>query len=101
LPLIYLVATEQFGVVSEVPQEPIELPQGFRTAIEAARDSLPCETNWLKNRQSEPVIRLLCLPLKHGSLHSDEKNSVGDLMDSAAIGVMQAGDLAFHAAPSF
>ena len=36
--LIDLVAAEQFGVVAEIAQEPAELPQGFRGAIEPARE---------------------------------------------------------------
>jgi hypothetical protein len=54
-------------------------------------------------RSGREVARMLflCLPLKPGSLHSDEKDSVGNLSDTAPIGVMQAGDLAFLTAPSF
>jgi hypothetical protein len=34
-------------------------------------------------------------------LHPDEEDSVGDLDGGTAIGGVQSGDLAFHAAPSF
>jgi hypothetical protein len=34
-------------------------------------------------------------------LHSDEKDTVGNLSDTVPIRIMQARDLAFHAAPSF
>jgi hypothetical protein len=39
--------------------------------------------------------------MKLGSLHRNQENSVGDLVGGTAIGGVQAGDLAFHAAPSF
>jgi hypothetical protein len=41
------------------------------------------------------------LATKLDSLHSNQENSVGDLVGGTAIGGVQAGDLAFHAASSF
>ena len=101
LRFIHFIASEQFGVVAEVAQEPVQLPQGFRAAIEPARNDVPGKPAGLKNGQSERVVRLLCLPLKLGSLHANEEDPVGDLVGGTAIGGVQAGDLAFHAAPSF
>jgi hypothetical protein len=39
--------------------------------------------------------------MKLDSLHLNEEDPVGDLVGGTAIGGVQAGDLAFHAAPSF
>ena len=101
LSFVHLIAPEQLGVVAEVAQEPVQLPQGFRAAIEAARKDVPGKPARLKNGQSKCVVGLLCLPLKLDSLHADEENPVGDLVGGTAIGGVQASDLPFHAAPSF
>src|SRR5450631_882924 len=101
LALVDFVATEEFSVVAEVAQEPVELPQGFRGAIEPAREAVASEPAGLKNGKRQCVVGFLCLPLIPNTLHPDEEDSVGDLVASTAIGGMQAGDLTFHAAPSF
>jgi hypothetical protein len=38
LSFIHLIPSEQLGVVAEIAQKPIQLPQGFGVAIEAARN---------------------------------------------------------------
>ena len=49
LRFVHFVASEQFGVVAEVAQEPVQLPQGFRAAIEPAGEST-CPANRLGSR---------------------------------------------------
>ena len=44
-----VVVTEEFGVVTKVAQEPVQLPQGFRSAIEAARKDAAGEPAGPKN----------------------------------------------------
>ena len=101
LGLVHFIASEQLGVVAKVAQEPVQLPQGFRAAIEAAGKDVAGKPAGLKNGQSQRVVGLLRLPTKLDSLHPNQEDSVGDLVGGTAIGGMQAGDLAFHAAPSF
>ena len=101
LRLVDLVASEQFSVVAEVAQKPVQLPQGLRVAIEPARKGTARKATGLKNGQSERVVRFWGLPTKMDSLHPNQEDSVGDLVGSTAIGGVQACDLAFHAAPSF
>jgi hypothetical protein len=43
----------------------------------------------------------LGLPTKLDALHTNEEDTVWNLIDRTAIGGMQSGDLPFHAAPSF
>jgi hypothetical protein len=100
LPFVHLVPSEQFGVVAEVTQEPGQLQQGFRAAIEPARQEVAGKPAGLKNGQSERVVWLLCLPAKLDSLHPNEEDSVGDLVGGTAIGGVQAVDQVFRAAPS-
>ena len=55
----------------------------------------------LENGQSKSVVGFLCLSAKVDFLHPNQKESVRDLVGSAAIGRMQACDLASQAAPAF
>ena len=98
--LVHFVASEQFGVVAKVAQEPIQLPEGFRAAIEPARKDVAGKPAGLKNGQTERVIGLPCLTLKPYSLRPNEEDSVGDPVRGTAIGGVQAVDLAFQGAPS-
>ena len=41
LGLVHFVASEQFGVVAEVAEEPVQLPHGLRAAIKTAGNELP------------------------------------------------------------
>jgi hypothetical protein len=41
LSFIHFIAPEQFGVVAEITQEPVELPKRFRAAIEPAGNDVP------------------------------------------------------------
>ena len=86
LPLIDFVASEEFGVVAEVAQKPVQLPEGFRAAIEPARKDVAGEPAGLQNSQTERVIRFLCLPLKPDSLHLDQEEAVWYLVRGTAIG---------------
>jgi len=44
LRFIDFIATEQFDIVAKVAQEPVELPEGFRIAIEAAGNDMVGES---------------------------------------------------------
>jgi hypothetical protein len=101
LRFVHLVASEQFSVVAKVTQKPVQLPQGFRVAIEPAREGTARKSTGLKNCQSQRVVGLWGLPTKLDSLHPNQEDSVGNLVGSTAISSVQACDLAFHAAPSF
>ena len=86
LGLVHFVASEEFGVVAEVAQEPVQLPQGLRAAIEPAGNDLSGEPAGLKDGQRKRVVRLLCLPLKLSPLHLNQEDSVGNLVSGTTIG---------------
>jgi hypothetical protein len=98
LGLVDFVATEGFGVIAKVAQEPVQLPEGFRTAIEATRQDVACKPAGFKNGKRQCVIGFLGLPLKAHALHPDEEDPIRDLVGSTAIGGVEAGDLALFAA---
>ena len=85
LSFVDLVPYEQFGVVPELAQEPVQLPQGFRVAIDPARKRVAGETAGLENGQSECVVGFLCLPAKIDPLHLNQEDSIGDLVGGTAI----------------
>lgn len=87
--------------MAEIEQEPIQLLQGFRSAIQPARQDVATKPAGRKNGQCEGVVGLLGLPTKLSALHANQEDSVRDLVGGTAIGGVQAGNLAFHAAPSF
>ena len=101
LTFIHFIATEQFDIVAKVAQEPVELPQGLRIAVESARNDVIAKSVRFQNSQNKCVIRLLCLPAEIDFLHANEEDPVRNLVGGAAIGGVQPGDLAFHAAPAF
>ena len=94
LGFVHFVASEEFGVVAKVAQEPVQLPQGFLAAIEPARKDVARKTGGLKNGQSQGVVGFLGLPAEQDSLYPDKENRVRDLVGGTAIGGVQAGDLA-------
>ena len=72
-----------------------------RSAIEPAREFMAGDSGRFNNRQIERVVRFSFLSAKTHPLYAHKVDSVGDLVGAAAIGGVKAGDLAFHAAPSF
>ena len=82
LGFVDLITSQQFGVLAEIPQEPVQFPQGSRAAIDPARKDLPGKPPGLTNGQSERVVSPQCLPLKLRSLHTNQEDTVGDHADT-------------------
>src|SRR5580704_19688357 len=68
LTFIDFIPVDQFGVVAEVPQEPIQLPQGFGIAIEPAGNNVTAKAAGLKNNQGQGVIRFVGIATKLNSV---------------------------------
>jgi hypothetical protein len=88
LSLVHLVASQQLGVIAKITQEPGQLPESLRAAIESAGNDVPGKSAELENGQRERVVRLLFMSTKLDSLHCNEKDPVRDLVSSTAIGGM-------------
>src|SRR5579862_3051342 len=101
LTFIDFIAVKQFDIVSEIAQEPIQLPQGFWAAIEPTRNDMAGKSAWFENGQIYRVVRLLRVSTELCTLDANQKESIGDLVGGTAVGGVQARDLASHAAPSF
>jgi hypothetical protein len=78
LGFVHLVASEQFGVVTEVAQEPVQLPQGFRGAVESARQEVSGKPAGLENDKTERLGALhrlspvgCCVPASTERGHRD------------------------------
>jgi hypothetical protein len=65
------ISSDQLGVVAEIAQEPVQLPQGLGVAIDAARSDMPSKTAGFEDGHSEGVVGFLCLPTKVDLLHTN------------------------------
>ena len=54
--VIDFIAAEQFGIVAEVAQEPIKLPQGFGSAIETSGKSMAGKSTRLEDGKTKQVV---------------------------------------------
>jgi hypothetical protein len=97
--LIDFIAADEFGVIAEVAQEPIELPQSFGCAVEATRYGPPGEMLGLDHGHAQKVVRLLLMPIL-SALHANQVEAVGNFGRAGWIRFMQALDATSHAAPS-
>src|SRR5439155_5788127 len=99
--IIDFIFAQQLGVITEVAQEPGQLPHCSGPAVEAAGDQASGEMLGLKNSEADLVIRFLCMPAILHSIHPGEEYSIRDGVDGRPIGRTEALEIAPHAAPSF
>src|SRR5689334_18849266 len=64
LRLIDFIAAQQFDIVAKVAQEPVELPEGFGSAIKSAGNDVVEKAAGLENVERKRVIGFLCLSAK-------------------------------------
>ena len=99
--LVDLISAEQFGVVTEVAQKPVEFPQCSGRAVEAAGNRVSREFFGLEDREAEEIERFSRIPPMVRSLDANQEQTIANLRCSRLIGLVQALDSASHAAPSF
>src|SRR5271157_5803533 len=93
--LIDFVSEEQVVFVAEIPQEPVQLPQGLRRAIEPPGEGLARQFFGFEDRELEGKERLFAMPTIGGLRDSDEEHSFEEIV--AVLGLqMQAREMAFH-----
>src|SRR5579864_3611256 len=93
--LIDIVLSEQGLVIAEVAQEPIQLPQGFRCAIEPSGETSRFVFFRLEDYEVKGEERLLRVPAIGGSFDSDQKQSF-ELALLVLTLLAEAGDMPFH-----
>ena len=97
--VVDLILAQQFGVITEIAQEPVKLPQRFRRAVEASQEGVAGQGFRFKHGELKVVVRPLCVPAIACAL--DQEQDIGKNAGRGRIGLVQAFDLAFHAAPAF
>src|SRR5713101_8092268 len=92
---IDLVSAEQVEVIAEVPQEPVELPQGLLSAIEPSRDCLAGMFFGLEDGQAQGEERLLRVPAMEHSFDPDQEDPFYIVVIVRGL-LMESRDVAFH-----
>ena len=92
---IYLILGEQFHVIAEVAQEPVELPEGAFGALEPAGEALSGERLWFEHGESEQQEGLLRVPAVGGPFDAHEEGAFQGMITIGLPG-MKAWDMAFH-----
>src|SRR4051794_7447637 len=62
IPVIDLIALEQFIVVTKVTQEPVQLPESFGGAVETASEAVAGKRLGLERGEHDGEVRLLGMP---------------------------------------
>src|ERR1022692_3478271 len=60
--VVDLIPAQQLGVIAEIAQEPVKLPQCFRCAVEASHEGVAGQRFRFKNDELERVIGALWVP---------------------------------------
>jgi hypothetical protein len=66
--VVDLVLPEQLGVVPEIAQKPVELPQRSGCAVEASGEAVASEFRRCKDRKAKEIERFSRIPSMVGSL---------------------------------
>ena len=83
--IVDFTPAEQFGVVAEIAQKPVQLPQRFGCAVKAAGESVALEELRLEHTKYDSLERLLCIPAVLGSLNPGEEKTAGYGIDGGTI----------------
>ena len=96
-----LTAGEEFLVVAEVAQKPVQLPKGFGSAVEAAGESAAGKRLGFEDGKDQGVIGLLLMPAMLSTGNLDQEQVIGDGVDQRAVLRTKPFEVASaHAAPA-
>jgi hypothetical protein len=74
--LIYLVSTEEFGVIAEITKKPVEFPKCSIGAVQPSRERSCVERFWFDNDKSNFEEWLLRMPSIRNLLHTNQKQTI-------------------------
>src|SRR5437868_43478 len=97
---IDFIASEQFRVIAEIAQKPIQLPQSFRGAVEPPSKGMAGEGIGFDYLKVKRVVSLLPVPAILHTSHADQEAPVGKGTGRRGIGLVQTFEAAPHAAPA-
>src|SRR5208283_307437 len=92
---IDLIPSEQFRVVSKIPQEPAEFPKRAFGAVEAPGEGKCFMRGGLQDAKAQGKEGLLGMPAIGGPLDTDQEEPV-KITDQILLTRMQAGNVAPH-----
>ena len=84
--VVDLIPAEQFGVVAEVAQKPVEFPQRSGRAVEAAGNRVSGEFFGFEDREAKEIERFSCIPPMMGSLDANEQQTIANLRSGRLVG---------------
>jgi hypothetical protein len=93
--LIHLVPVEQIGVIAEIAQEPIQLPERSFGAIQPTREGSCGKRFRLENDQANGKERFLGMPAIGSSIDSNEEQALEKTV-AILVSRMQTGNVSFH-----
>src|SRR4029077_8385048 len=98
--LVDLVPAEQIGVVSEVPQEPTELPQGPGCGVQPPGDRPAGVFVGFEDVQAQSKEGLLRMPSVESAVHPDQEEPF-EIVVSILRCAVQTWDKTLHACTSW
>ena len=96
--LIHLILAEQFHVVAEIAQEPIEFPEGAFSRVKPTGEGSMLERRWLQHNESDLQESLLRMPSVGSPFDADQKQAFDGLVAILLTG-MEARDMRFIVSP--
>src|SRR2546423_9434895 len=96
--LVNFIAFQQFSVVTEIAQKPVQLPQHFRGAVKAGTESFPGEGFRLEHLKYQEVRRFLAVSAVLNPLDSTQKQSIREIALCGPICLANSWDMTLHAA---
>src|SRR5271167_1289171 len=97
--VVNLIATEQLSVVTEVAQEPAELPQRLGGAVEPRAEGAPNPGCGFENGEAQGIERFLTLLRIADLIDSNQEHAIGNL-PLRLHGRSKTLETSFHAAPA-
>src|SRR5207248_8499010 len=76
--VIDLSSSQQFGVIAEVAQKPVQLPHGSGRAVETPGHETAGQMFGLEDREADLVIRFLLVPAILGAINPNQEQPVRD-----------------------
>jgi hypothetical protein len=73
--LIHLVSVEQIGVIAEITQEPIQLPEGSFSAVQPPREGSSYKRLRLQNNKANRQKRFLRMPAIRSGIDSNQEKA--------------------------
>jgi hypothetical protein len=86
--VIHFIPADQIGVITKIPQEPVQFPESFWSAVDTSIQGSIGELLGLENCKADHIKRLMCVPLIPGMVYADKIHSIRNVMSRGRAGSM-------------